>query len=147
MLFIVLDLMGTGTGFSLATGAHLKATFCQLAVFAFAFSPLFTEVHALPALPQSPSLSAVPVNSSSLLSLPYPRPPQPPTCPPYHRWGISMGHPSYDDCEYILDRLYPKDQLAKPVMRNFYTAPADLSPTMPNVQLPYEQSRRMTTPD
>ena len=146
MLFIVLDLISMWTSLSLAMGAHLKATFCQLAVFALAFSPLFTGVLALPALPQSPSLLAVPVNNSSPLSLPYPRPPQPPTCPPFHRWGVSMGHPSYDDCEYILDRLYPKDQLAKPVIRNFYTAPADLSATIPNVQLPYEQSRRMTAP-
>ena len=145
MLFIV-DLMGMLTGLSSATGANLGATSCQLAVFAFALSLSFTEVLALPAVPLPPSLSAVRVNMSSLLALPYPRPPEPPVCPPNDRWGTTMGHPSYDDCEYILDRLYPKDPLAKPVMRNFYTAPADVSPTIPNLKLPYEQSCRMTAP-
>ena len=145
MLFIV-DLMGTLTDLSLAISANFGATSCQLAVFAFAFSSSFTGVLALPALSLPPSLSAVQVNNSSLVALPYPRPPEPPVCPPNDRWGTTMGHPSYDDCEYILDRLYPKDPLAKPVMRNFYTAPADVSPTIPNLKLPYEQSRRMTAP-
>ena len=145
MLFFV-DLMGMLTGLLLAMGANFGATFCQLTVFAFALSSSFAGALALPALPLSPSLSAVYVNSSSLLALPYPRPPQPPVCPSTDRWGVTMGHPSYDDCEFILDRLYPKDQLAKPVMRNFYTAPADVSPTMPNFKLPYEQSHRITAP-
>lgn len=145
MLFFV-DLMGMLTGLSLATSDNLGATSYQMAVFVFALSSLFAGVLALPALPLSPSLSAVQVNSSSLLTLPYPRPPQPPVCPPTDRWGVTMGHPSYDDCEYILDRLYPKDQLAKPVMRNFYTSPADVSHTTSNFRLPYEQSYRMTAP-
>ena len=145
MLFTV-DLMGMLTGLSLVTGATLGATSCQVAVFAFALSSSFAGVLAVPALPLPPSLSAVHVNNSSLVALPYPRPPEPPVCPPNDRWGTTMGHPSYDDCEYILDRLYPKDPLAKPVMRNFYTAPADVSHTIPNLKLPYEQSRRMTAP-
>ena len=146
MLFIIVDLMSMLTGLSLAMGAHLGVTFCQMAVFAFALSSSFAGILAVPALPLSPSLSAVPVNSSSLLALPYPRPPQPPTCPPNDRWGVTMGHPSFDDCEYILDRLYPKDPIAKPVMRNFYTAPADVSHTMSNFRLPYDESYRITAP-
>ena len=146
MLFIVVDLMGMLTGLSLATGAHLGVTFCQVAVFALALSSSFSGVLVLPALPLSPSLSAVLVNSSSLLAPPYPRPPQPPTCTPSDRLSFMMGHPSYDDCEYILDRLYPKDPLAKPVLRNYYTAPADVSPSMPNFRLPYERSHRIAAP-
>ncbi|KAF6236899.1 hypothetical protein HO173_005190 [Letharia columbiana] len=112
----------------------------RLVVLAVALSSSFAVILALPAFPLSPNLSPVQVNTSSLLISPNPGPPQEPTCPPTEQWGVTLGHPSYDDCDYILSNLYPKDPLSKPVLRNFYVAPADVSHTMSNFKLPYEES-------
>lgn len=139
MLFIV-DLM---------MGANVGMTSLQLAAITIALSSLFAKALSLPALPLSsnpsnPSL--VQVNTSSILTPTYPRPPQEPVCPSDQHWGTTIGHPSYRDCDYILSNMYPKDPLAKPVLRNFYTASTDVSDTMSNVRLPYEQSHSITTP-
>ena len=128
-----------------AMDANSGLTFRQLAVFAIALSLSFAGVCGLPTLPMSQSISTVPVNTSLVLAPPYPRPPEDPTCPGDSRWGTTMGRPSYNDCDYILSYLYPKDPLAKPVMRNYYTASADLSRTLQNFRLPYEQSHGFTS--
>ena len=132
---------------SLAMAANLGVTSCQLAVLAIALSSSFTRVLALPTLPISQNLSLIQADNSSLQGLPYPRPPQEPACPLSDRWGTTMGRPSYIDCDFILSNLYPKDPLAKPVMRNFYTASADVSQTLNNFRLPYEQSHSITSHD
>ena len=117
--------------------------FCRLitsfTVLLFALSPVL----ALPTVPLSLDPSLLEQSNSSLLAPSYGRPPEKPTCPPGPEWGATVGRPSYDDCEYILTNLYPKDPLAKPVLRNFYVKPSDVSHTMPNFRLPYEQSYRM----
>lgn len=136
MLFIV----------GLMMGANVGMTSLQLAAITIALSSLFVKVLALPALPLSSNPSPVQVNTSSLLTPTYPRPPQDPVCPANQHWGTTIGHPSYSDCDYILSNMYPKDPLAKPVLRNFYTAPSDVSDTMPNIRLPYEQSHSTTAP-
>ena len=100
-------------------------------------------VLALPTVPLSLNLSLLEHNASSPLAPSYGRPPEKPTCPPGPDWGVTTGRPSYEDCDYILTNLYPKDPLAKPVTRNFYVLPSDVSQTMPNFGLPYEQSYRM----
>ena len=102
-----------------------------------------SPVLALPAVPLSLNLSLLEQNSSSLLAPSYGRPPEKPTCPPGPEWGATIGRPSYEDCDYVLSNLYPKDPLAKPVLRNFYVKPSDVSHTMKNFRLPYEQSYRM----
>ena len=100
-------------------------------------------VLALPTVPLPLDLSLLEQNSSSLLAPSYGRPPENPTCPPGPEWGVTIGRPSYEDCDYILTNLYPKDPLAKPVLRNFYVKYSDVSHTMSNFRLPYEQSYRM----
>ena len=107
--------------------------------FIVLFSAL-SPVLALPTEPLSLNLSLLEQNSSSLLVPSYGRPPEKPTCPPGPEWGATVGRPSYDDCDHILSNLYPKDPLAKPVLRNFYVKPSDVSHTMSNFRLPYEQS-------
>ena len=102
-----------------------------------------SPVLALPTAPLSLNPSLLEQNASSLLAPSYGRPPEKPTCPGGAEWGATVGRPSYEDCDYILTNLYPKDPLAKPVLRNFYVKPSDLSHTMPNFKLPYEQSYRM----
>ena len=109
----------------------------RLTVLAIALSSTLTEILALPVLPLSSNLTS---------SLQATRPPENPVCPITEEWGSTLGHPSYKDCDYILSNLYPKDPQAKPVLRKFYTAPADVSHTMPNVRLPYEQSYSIDTP-
>lgn len=109
-------------------------------MLAVVLSSTLPKVLALPALPLSPNPSPLHSNTSSILISTNPVPPQEPTCPETEEWGVTIGHPLYDDCDYILTNLYPKDPLARPVTRNFYTAPSDLSHTMSNVRLPYEQS-------
>ena len=116
--------------------AGLMASFT---VLLSALSPVL----ALPAVPLSLNLSLLEQNSSSLLAPSYGRPPEKPTCPPGPEWGATVGRPSIDDCDYILTNLYPKDPLAKPVLRNFYVKPSDVSHTMSNFRLPYEQSHGM----
>lgn len=114
--------------------------FSGLAAVTAVLSFALTYVLALPTLPLSLDSSSLQQNASSLLVPPNPRPPQEPTCPPTEQWGVTIGHPSYDDCDYILSNLYPKDPLLKPVMRNFYVAFADVSHTMSNFRLPYDES-------
>ena len=111
----------------------------SLTVLLSALSPVL----ALPTVPLPLNLSLLEQNSSSLLAPSYGRPPESPTCPNGPEWGVTTGRPSYDDCDYILTNLYPKDPLAKPVLRNFYVNPSDVSHTMSNFRLPYEQSYRM----
>ena len=132
------------TGLSPPMGGSPGVTFLQLAVSAIALSSSLTGVLALPALPLPQNLLPVQVNTSSLLDPPYPRPPQDPVCPSTDTWGATLGRPSYTHCDYILSNLYPKDPLAKPVMRNFYTAPRDVRDGLPNFRLPYEQSYSIT---
>lgn len=103
------------------------------------------RVLALPAPPLTPNLTSLQQNASSLLVSPNTRPPEAPICPSTPEWGATLGHPSYDDCDYVLSDLYPKDPLTKPIQRNFYTAPRDVSHTMSNFKLPYEQSHGTTT--
>ena len=136
MLFVV----------GLMMGANLGMKSFQLATCTIALSSLFARVLALPAVPLPSNPSLVQVNTSSLLAPPYPRPPQDPVCPSTVQWGITLGRPSYSDCDYVLSNLYPKDPLARPVLRNFYTAPADVSHTIPNFRLPYEQSYSIIAP-
>lgn len=130
----------------LMMGTNIGMTSLQLAAFTIALSSLLIKVLALPALPLSSNPSPIQVNSSSLLTPVYPRPPQEPVCPSDRHWGTTIGHPSYRDCDYILSNMYPKDPLARPVLRNFYTASTDVSDTMSNVRLPYEQSHSITYP-
>ena len=118
----------------------------RLAALAMALSSSFSEVGALPALPLPPSLSLTQANTSSPLARPYPRPPDDPACPSTPAWGVSLGHPSASDCDYVLSNLYPKDPVAKPVMRNFYSAPRDVSQTLNNFRLPYEKSYSIVSP-
>ncbi|KAM0803793.1 hypothetical protein BDR22DRAFT_818479 [Usnea florida] len=99
-------------------------------------------VLALPTVPLPLNTSLLEQNSSSLLAPSYGRPPESPTCPSGPEWGITTGRPSYDDCDYVLTNLYPRDPLARPVLRNFYVKPSDVSHTMSNFRLPYEQSYR-----
>ena len=145
MLFID-DLMKMVAGSFLAMGTNVGVSSMRVVVIAVALSSCLTETFALPALSPSPNLSLAQVNTSSPLVLPYPRPPEKPVCPSTQQWGATLGHPSYRDCNYILSNLYPQDPLAKPVTRNFYTAPADVSQTMSNLKLPYEQSYSITAP-
>lgn len=140
ILQFTVDLASVLPEASLAMGTSVVPSSFQLAVLAIALSSSFAGTLAFPALPLPPSLSRVQVNSSSPFIPPNPRPPENPTCPPTEQWGVTVGHPSYDDCDYILSNLYPKDPQAQPVMRNFYTAPSDLSHTMKNFKLPYEES-------
>lgn len=128
------------TGVSLAMDTNIGASSLRLAVLAVALSCSFAVTLALPALPLPLNLSSVQTNTSSHLVPPTTRPPEKPTCPSTAQWGVTIGRPSYDDCDYILSNLYPKDPLAKPVLRNFYSAPADVSHTTSNFKLPYEQS-------
>lgn len=141
-LLFTIDLLSMYSGVSLAMVTNVGASAFRLVVLAVALSSSFAVILALPAFPLSPNLSPVQVNTSSLLISPNPGPPQEPTCPPTEQWGVTLGHPSYDDCDYILSNLYPKDPLSKPVLRNFYVAPADVSHTMSNFKLPYEESYR-----
>ncbi|CAF9923071.1 hypothetical protein IMSHALPRED_005844 [Imshaugia aleurites] len=113
----------------------------MLTVLIVVSSSAFACVLALPALPLSPNLTNLRRNASSLLN---PKPPQEPVCPSTERWGVTIGRPSYEDCDYVLSNLYPKDPLAKPVIRNFYAAMKDVSHTMANVRLPYEQTHGIT---
>ena len=145
MLFIV-DLTSMLTGLSPTKDGGPGVTFLRLAVSAIAFSTSFAGVLALPAIPLPQNLLPVQVNTSSLLAPPYPRPPQEPACPSTATWGATLGRPSYTHCDYILSNLYPKDPLAKPVMRNFYTASKDVSDLLPNFRLPYEQSYSIIAP-
>lgn len=133
-------------GLSPPMGGNPGVTFLQMAVSAIALSSSFTGVLALPALSLPQDLLPVQVNTSSLLAPPYPRPPQDPVCPSTETWGATLGSPSYTHCDYILSNLYPKDPLAKPVMRNFYTAPRDVTDRLPNFRLPYEQSYSIIAP-
>lgn len=110
------------------------------AILILVFSSVLIHVLALPALPLSLNLSPLQQNTTSAIAPPNPRPPQEPTCPSSEEWGTTLGHPTYDDCDYILSRLYPKDPMFEPVLRNFYAAPADVSHTMSNFRLPYEES-------
>ena len=127
---------------SLAMHQNVLPGFSKLVVYLAVLSYTPTTVFALPALPRSLNLSSVPEKMYSPLALPKPDPPPPPVCPLSSEWGSTLGHPSYDHCDYILSNLYPKDPLAKPVLRNFYVSPADVSHTMSNFRLPYEQSYR-----
>ena len=113
------------------------------AVFALSLSSV--GISALPASPLSPSLSTIQVNTSAFSSSLNTRPPGTPLCPGTDQ-GVTLGHPSYDDCDYILSNLYPKDPLARPVLRNFYSASTDVSHTLNNFRLPYEQSYSITAP-
>ena len=140
IIVLSVDLLSTATCVSLAMGANFRAPSLRLAVLAVVFSSSFAGILALPTLPLSLSLSPVQVNTSSHLVPPNPSPPQEPTCPSTQQWAVTIGHPSYDDCDYILSNLYPKDPLSKPVLRNFYVKFADVSHTMSNFKLPYEQS-------
>lgn len=115
-------------------------------VLAAVLSSLLPRTLALPALPLRTNAPPVHLNTSSILVLPNTSPPQVPTCPSTPQWGITLGHPKYDDCDYILTNIYPKDPLASPVMRNFYVAPADVSHTMSNFRLPFDQSHGETFP-
>lgn len=115
-------------------------------VLAVVLSSSLPRVLALPAFPLTTNPSPVHLNTSSILVSPNPSPPQEPTCPTTQQWGVTIGHPKYDDCDYILTNLYPKDPLAKPVTRNFYVAPADVSHTMSNFRLPFDQSHGETFP-
>ena len=133
-------------GMSPVIGRLVHMSLPRLTVLAVVLFSSFSEIYALPALPLAPSPSLTQVNTSSPLTLPYPRPPEDPTCPDSPGWDISIGQPSYSDCDYILSNLYPKDPLAKPVMRNFYTAPGDASHTLKNFKLPYEQSYSIVSP-
>lgn len=119
---------------------RLHRTMILTVVSTVTLSSLVPGIFALPALALSPDPSPVQLNTSSILIPPNPHPPQEPTCPSTEQWGITLGHPSYDDCDYILTNLYPKDPLARPVTRNFYAAHSDVSHTMSNFRLPYEQS-------
>ena len=139
-MLLNVDLVSMFTGVSLAMGTNVVAFSFRQAVLAVTLSSSFVGILALPAFPLSRNISPVQVNTSSLLVPPNPRPPQEPTCPSNEEWGPTLGHPSYDDCDYILSNLYPKDPLTKPVTRNFYTAYSDLSHTMSNFRLPYEES-------
>lgn len=140
IMLLNVDLVSTLSDVSLAMGTNLVVSSFRLAVLAVTLSSSLVGILALPALPLSLNLSPMQVNTSSLLVPPNPRPPQEPTCPSNAQWGTTLGHPSYDDCDYILSSLYPKDPRTKPVMRNFYSAPSDVSHTMPNFRLPYEES-------
>ncbi|KAL9073105.1 MAG: hypothetical protein Q9161_003159 [Pseudevernia consocians] len=121
-------------------GTNVVAFSFRQAVLAVTLSSSFVGILALPAFPLSLNVSPVQVNTSSLLVPPNPRPPQEPTCPSNEEWGPTLGHPSYDDCDYVLSNLYPKDPLTKPVTRNFYSALSDVSHTISNFRLPYEES-------
>ena len=113
-------------------------------VLSVVLSSSLPRVLALPALPLTTNPSLVHSNTSSISVSSNASPPQEPTCPSTQQWGITMGHPKYDDCDYILTNLYPKDPLARPVMRNFYVAAGDVSHTMSNFRLPYDQSHGET---
>ena len=141
MLFTV-DLVNTFTGPFPVMSTNAGTSCLRLAVLAIALSSSFPGSVALPALPPLPNISPIQINASSLSTAQTPRPPQEPTCPSGSQWGATLGHPSYDDCDYILSNLYPKDPLSKPVTRNFYVANSDVSHTMSNFRLPYEQSYR-----
>lgn len=116
--------------------------FCRLMTSFTVLLPALSPVLALPTEPLSLNLPLLEQNSSSLLAPSYGRPPENPTCPPGPEWGATVGRPSYDDCDHILTNLYPKDPLAKPVLRNFYSRASDVSRTLNNFRLPYEQSFR-----
>ena len=117
-----------------------------LVVSAIVLSSLLPSVLALPALPLTTNPISAHLNTSSILVSPNTSPPQVLTCPSTQQWGITLGHPKYDDCDYILTNLYPKDPLARPVMRNFYVAPMDVSHTMSNFRLPFDQTHGETFP-
>lgn len=133
------DLEKALNSLSLAMGAIFGTSPFRLAVVVITLSSCFAGVRALPALPLSP-MSSVQTNTSSLLVPLNTRPPEEPTCPSTEEWGVTLGHPLYNDCDYILSNLYPRDPPTKPVLRNFYVAPADVSHTLGNFKLPYEQS-------
>lgn len=133
------------TDLLLEMGIRVRVSSFRLTVLGFALWSSTTGVFALPALPPSVNLSPVQVNTSSLMAPPNPPTPRP-ICPETAQWGATLGRPLYSDCDYILSNLYPQDPLARPVLRNFFTAFSDVSHTLLNVQLPYEQSYSITAP-
>ena len=51
----------------------------------------------------------------------------------------TLGDLDYKDCEEAI-KLLPHDPIGKPVLRNFYTNPPDVSATIANQQLPFEKT-------
>lgn len=86
------------------------------------------QAYALPAPTLiSPNLTSIQQQQSSPLSS------IPPTCDNH------MGVVTFDDCNAAIG-MFPRDQLAQPILRNFYTDPADESSMMPNVLVPMEKT-------
>lgn len=91
----------------------------------------WTMVYALPASPPSTSAPSGLLYQSSNNSLS--KPPEPAAC------SDSMGSVTRSDCIQAIN-LLPHDPPMRPVLRNFYTAPSDVSPGMPNQQVPFEKT-------
>ena len=51
----------------------------------------------------------------------------------------TLGKLDYEDCDEAI-KLMPHDPIGKPVVRNFYVSTSDVSTSIPNQQLPFEQS-------
>ena len=58
----------------------------------------------------------------------------------------SLGQLKWSDCEQAIRQL-PHDPVARPVLRNFYTALNDTSPTLPNQQLPLRETYSRVSED
>lgn len=102
---------------------------------------LLAVVHAiaLPTISAPLKISSFQLSSSNLSA-----PPDQPTC------DNAMGVTNYEDCNAAIGML-PRDARGRPVLRNFYTDPADESSTMPNVLVPLEETHgkcsRLSGPD
>jgi len=105
--------------------------FRAIEVVAFVQSFAWTIVLALPASSPSTSASSGVLYQSSNISLS--RPPSPVAC------SDSMGNVTKSNCVEAIN-LLPHDPSMRPVLRNFYTDPSDVSTAMPNQQVPFEKS-------
>ncbi len=91
----------------------------------------WTIVLALPVSSPSENASSGLLYQSSNISLA--KPPSPAAC------SDSMGLVTKSDCVEAIN-LLPRDPPMRPVLRNFYTAPSDVSTTLPNQKVPFEKT-------
>ena len=94
--------------------------------------PLAWSVAAFPALGSLPMISTDPLDQSLNIS-------GFGAAPPQIHCDDSLGKLVYSDCDKAIGQL-PHDPIARPVLRNFYTASTDMSSIMPNQQLPFRQT-------
>lgn len=111
--------------------SDVMGLFRAVEIVLIVLSCAYTIVFALPASPPLTSAPSGLLYQSSNISLS--RPPSPAAC------SDSMGVVTKSDCVEAI-KLLPHDPPMRPILRNFYTDPSDVSPAMPNQQVPFEKT-------